>query len=375
MAPQDWEDWLRLLTTDGVGTATARRLLAAFGPPGQVLAQAPAELSRVAGDAVARRLRAPPAGWEALRAQTAAWLAQPEHHLIALGDPAYPAALLATPDPPLLLHVAGDPAALATPRALAIVGSRHATPQGLANARAFAATLAGRGVAVVSGLAAGIDGAAHEGALQAGGITVAVVGTGADRVYPARHQALARRLVEAGSAIVSEYPLGTPPLAPNFPRRNRLIAGLTQGTLVVEAALGSGSLITAELAAQMGREVFAIPGSIHAPQARGCHALIRQGAKLVETVEHIEEELRPVWGRLEAAAVPWTQAAPADASAAADEADPVLRALGHDPLDFDALQARCGWDTAALQAHLLALELDGVVARLPGGRLQRVARA
>ena len=373
MAPQDWEDWLRLLTTDGVGTATARRLLAAFGPPGQVLAQPLAELSRVAGEAVARRLREVPAGWETLRAQTAAWLAQPGHHLIALGDPAYPAALLATPDPPVLLHVAGDPAALAAPRALAIVGSRHATPQGLANARAFAAELAGRGVAIVSGLAAGIDGAAHEGALQAGGITVAVVGTGADRVYPARHQALARRLVEAGGAIVSEHPLGTPPLAPNFPRRNRLIAGLTQGTLVVEAALGSGSLITAELAAQMGREVFAIPGSIHAPQARGCHALIRQGAKLVETVEHIEEELRAVWGRLETPAP--RPGAPAAAAASADEGDPVLRALGHDPLDFDALQARCGWDTAALQAHLLTLELDGVVARLPGGRLQRVARA
>ena len=374
MAPQDWEDWLRLLATDGVGCGTARRLLAAFGPPGQVLAQPQDELARVAGAALAQRLRQVPANWEALRRQTAAWLAQPGHHLIALGEPAYPAALLATPDPPVLLHVVGEPAALAAPRALAIVGSRHATPQGLANAQAFAAALAQRGVAIVSGLAAGIDGAAHEGALQAGGITVAVVGTGADRVYPARHQALARRLVEAGGAIVSEYLLGTPPRASNFPRRNRLIAGLAHGTLVVEAALDSGSLITAELAAQMGREVFAIPGSIHAPQSRGCHALIRQGAKLVETVEHIEEELRAIWGQLQAVAAPQPAATPTSTSPA-EEADPVLRALGHDPLDFDTLQARCGWDTAALQAHLLALELDGVVARLPGGRLQRVARA
>lgn len=369
MAPDDWEDWLRLLATEGVGPATARRLLAAFGPPGAVLAQSPAALAEVVGPSLAQRLRATPPDWARLRAQTAAWLQQPGHHLIALGEAAYPSALLSSPDPPPLLHVAGEPAALTAPKALAIVGSRHPTPQGQANARAFAQALAARGVVIVSGLAAGIDGAAHEGALSAGGVTVAVVGTGLDRVYPARHRPLAERITAQGGALLSEYPLGTPPLAAHFPRRNRIIAGLTQGTLVVEAALGSGSLITAEQAVQMGREVFAIPGSIHAPQARGCHALIRQGAKLVETVEHIEEELRPQWGD--------GTATPAGAAQATPELpdDAVLRALGYDPTPFDELQARCGWDTATLQAHLLTLELDGVVARLPGGLLQRVVRA
>ncbi|TSE26234.1 DNA-processing protein DprA [Tepidimonas aquatica] len=367
MAPADWEDWLRLLATDGVGPATARRLLAAFGPPAAVLAQPRAALAAVVGEALAQRLRTAPDGWASLRQRTADWLDHPDHHLLALGDDAYPSALLHAPDPPPLLHVVGDWRALHTPRVLAIVGSRHPTPQGSANARAFARALAERGVCVVSGLAAGIDGAAHEGALDAGGPTVAVVGTGLDRVYPARHRALAQR-VAAHGCLVSEYALGTPPLAPHFPRRNRIIAGLAHGTLVVEAALDSGSLITAEQAMQMGREVFAIPGSIHAPQSRGCHALIRQGAKLVETVQHIEEELLGVWG---AAAAP---PAAASTAAAPDDTDPVLRALGYDPTPLDVLQARCGWDTAALQAHLLTLELDGHVARLPGGLLQRVAR-
>lgn len=372
MAPHDWEDWLRLVATEGLGPVHARRLLAAFGAPGQVLAQPHAALAAVIGDVLARRLLADPDGWPTLRARTEAWLQEPAHHLLTLGDPHYPEALLTTPDPPVLLHVAGDPAALSCPRALAIVGSRHATPQGLANARAFAAALAARGTAIVSGLAAGIDGAAHEGALQAGGITVAAVGTGLDRVYPPRHQALAQRIVADGGALLSEYPLGSPPRPQHFPRRNRLIAGLTHGTLVVEATLESGSLITAQLAAQLGREVFAIPGSIHAPQSKGCHALIRQGAKLVETVEHIEEELLAVWGA--PAKAPAQARAPSPGVPAGGD-DPVLQALGHDPLSFDELQARCGWDTAELQAHLLTLELDGVVARLPGGRLQRLAQA
>ncbi|MEW6694925.1 DNA processing protein DprA [Tepidimonas thermarum] len=371
MAPDDWEDWLRLTATDGVGAVTARRLLAAFGLPAHIFAQPASALAEVVGPALAARLRATPAGWDALRQHTRQWLADPQHHLIALGDTRYPAPLLTTPDPPALLHVVGDAAALSAPRALAVVGSRNPTPQGAENARAFAQALAAEGVVIVSGLAAGIDAAAHEGALAAGGVTVAVVGTGVDRVYPARHRALAHRIAAAG-CVVSEYPLGTPPLAPHFPRRNRLIAGLTQGTLVVEAALGSGSLITAELATHMGREVFAIPGSIHSPQSRGCHALIRQGAKLVETAEHIREELTGVWGPPALTA----PAAAADGDAGTDPAeDPVLAALGHDPTPFDLLQARCGWDTPQLQAHLLALELKGVVQRLPGGRLQRVARA
>ncbi|MDT7928397.1 DNA-processing protein DprA [Tepidimonas sp.] len=369
MAPDDWEDWLRLMATDGVGPTTARRLLAAFGPPAAIFAQRANTLAEVVGAVTAARLLGTPDGWEDLRARTREWLADPNHHLLALGDEAYPPALLTTPDPPPLLHVVGDPVALAAPRALAIVGSRNPTPQGADNARAFARALAGEGVCIVSGLAAGIDAAAHEGALDAGGQTVAVVGTGVDRVYPARHRALAHRIAHAGS-VVSEYLLGTPPLPAHFPRRNRIIAGLSQGTLVVEAALGSGSLITAELATQMGREVFAIPGSIHSPQSRGCHALIRQGAKLVETAAHIHEELAGVWAQAPKSVPP-----PPAAMTGEAQDDPVLVALGYDPTPFDVLQARCGWDTARLQAHLLTLELDGRVQRLPGGRLQRLASA
>jgi DNA processing protein len=372
MAPDDWEDWLRLMATDGVGPTTARRLLAAFGPPAAIFAQRANTLAEVVGAVTAARLLGMPDGWQELRTRTRTWLAEPNHHLLALGDEAYPPPLLTTPDPPPLLHVVGDPVALAAPRALAIVGSRNPTPQGADNARAFARALAGEGVCIVSGLAAGIDAAAHEGALDAGGRTVAVVGTGVDRVYPARHRALAHRIAHAG-CLVSEYLLGTPPLPAHFPRRNRIIAGLSQGTLVVEAALGSGSLITAELATQMGREVFAIPGSIHSPQSRGCHALIRQGAKLVETAAHIHEELAGVWAQASTPAATPPTAAPTAAANTGD--DPVLVALGYDPTPFDVLQARCGWGTARLQAHLLTLELDGRVQRLPGGRLQRLASA
>ncbi len=369
MAPDDWEDWLRMIATDGVGPTTARRLLAAFGPPAAIFAQRANTLAEVVGAVTAARLLGMPDGWQELRTRTRTWLANPNHHLLTLGDEAYPPALLTTPDPPPLLHVVGDTVALAAPRALAIVGSRNPTPQGADNARAFARALAGEGVCIVSGLAAGIDAAAHQGALDAGGQTVAVVGTGVDRVYPARHRALAHRIAHAG-CVVSEYLLGTPPLPAHFPRRNRIIAGLSQGTLVVEAALGSGSLITAELATQMGREVFAIPGSIHSPQSRGCHALIRQGAKLVETAAHIHEELAGVWAQAPIPVPP-----PPAAMTGEAQDDPVLVALGYDPTPFDVLQARCGWDTARLQAHLLTLELDGRVQRLPGGRLQRLASA
>jgi len=253
--------------------------------------------------------------------------------------------------------------ALHHPQRLAIVGSRNPTPQGQANAHQFAQALSQTGVCIVSGLALGVDGAAHEGALEGGSPTIAVVGTGLDRVYPKRHLNLAHRIAAQG-AIVSEYPLGTPPLAAHFPQRNRLIAGLSQGTLVVEAALQSGSLITARLAAEQGREVFAIPGSIHAPQSKGCHALIRQGAKLVESANDILEDLR----------LPTSSSLPFDAPSSAKE-DALLEALGHDPVSLDALQARTGLDTATLQARLLELELEGQVGRLPGGLLQRIGSA
>lgn len=360
--PDELAAWLRLLGTPQIGAVTARRLLAAFGDPRALFDAGPSAWAEVAGDATAAALRQPPDLLPALADATWRWLdaasAEP-HHLLTLADPAYPAALLQTADPPLLLYAIGRVDLLQAP-SIAVVGSRNPTPQGAENARAFAAAFSRAGLTVVSGLALGIDGAAHEGALSGPGSTIAVVGTGLDRVYPKRHLGLARRIAAEG-LLVSEYPLGTPPLAGNFPRRNRLIAGLTRGTLVVEAALQSGSLITARLAVEAGRDVFAIPGSIHAPQARGCHALIKQGAKLVDAAADVLEELR-------------VAPAPAAAAPAPRPADPLLEALGHDPVTLDALSARLGESPAALSVRLLELELSGDVARLPGQLFQRVMR-
>ncbi len=360
--PDELAAWLRLLGTPQVGAVTARRLLAAFGDPRALFDAAPSAWAEVVGHATAAALRQPPELLTALADATWRWLdadsAEPRH-LLTVADPAYPAALLQTADPPLLLYAIGRADLLQAP-SIAVVGSRNPTPQGAENARAFAAAFSRAGLTVVSGLALGIDGAAHEGALGGPGSTIAVVGTGLDRVYPKRHLGLARRIATEG-LLVSEYPLGTPPLAGNFPRRNRLIAGLTRGTLVVEAALQSGSLITARLAAEAARDVFAIPGSIHAPQARGCHALIKQGAKLVDAAADVLEELH---------------FAPAAATEepAPRSADPLLEALGHDPVTLDALSARLGESPAALSVRLLELELSGDVARLPGQLFQRVMR-
>ncbi|MFT4268876.1 MAG: DNA-processing protein DprA, partial [Xenophilus sp.] len=305
--------WLRLTLTPGVGDGQARRLLAAFGLPESVLAQGEAALEQLCGPARARALREPPEGFDAALDAAWRWLGETpddgtERRIVTLADRDYPQALLQTADPPLLLYTLGARGVRLRglgPQALAVVGSRNPTPQGAVDARLFSRTLADAGLCVVSGLALGIDGAAHEGALEAAAaappVTAAVVGTGLDRVYPARHRDLAHRIASRG-VILSEFPLGTPPLTPNFPRRNRLIAGLSRGTLVVEAALASGSLITARLAVEQGREVFAIPGSIHSPQSRGCHALIRQGAKLVESVQDILEELQPGAARMPATA-------------------------------------------------------------------------
>ncbi len=370
MLREELAAWLRLLLTPGVGSGAARKLLAAFGLPQDVFDQDPAAWRAVVGERLASALEHPPAEWEAEVDRLQAWLAaadEGQRHVLTLGDARYPGSLLQMADPPVLLYVQGDVQALHHPRCLAIVGSRNPTPQGETNARQFAHALGQAGVCVISGLALGVDGAAHEGALQAGAPTVAVVGTGLDRVYPKRHLSLAHRIVEARGAIVSEYPLGTPPLSPHFPQRNRIIAGLAQGTLVVEAAVQSGSLITARLAAEQGREVFAIPGSIHSPQARGCHALIRQGAKLVESAQDILEDLQM-------AAPSHADGETAVSSDSSDGSDPLLGAMGYDPVSLDALQARTGLDTARLQARLLELELQGDVARLPGGLLQRLGR-
>ena len=353
--------WLRLILTPGVGPGQQRQLLAAFGPPEGIYAVGHSAIAAVIGGPAARTLLdhdATPAVEVALE-----WLSQPGNRLLTLGVEAYPAALLEIPDPPVALYVKGDAALLSRP-SLAVVGARNATPQGEANAESFSRALSEAGLCIVSGLALGIDAAAHRGGLAGPGSTVAVIGTGADRIYPARNAALARQIAEAG-VIVSEFPLGIGPLAHNFPRRNRLIAGLAQGVLVVEAALKSGSLITARLATDCGREVFAIPGSIHSPVARGCHQLIRDGAKLVETAVDILDELRLAPRE----AAPQLDLAPVDDEG--DEAQ-VIRAMGHDPVDMDALVQRTNLTAEALYAILLALELDGRVSRLPGGRLQRL---
>lgn len=384
--PEELGAWLRLVLTPGVGPESARRLLAAFGEPKAIFEQTETALCQVVSASQAQALCLMPEGCDALTQDTLAWLQAatgPGRRVVTLGDADYPAPLLDIPDPPLMLYAMGQTSHLAKLRAqqaLAMVGSRNPTPQGADNARAFASSLAASGLTVVSGLALGVDGAAHEGALQgaaAGQLaTIAVVGTGLDRVYPRQHRDLAHRIAQNG-LILSEYPLGTPPLAPNFPRRNRLISGLSQATLVVEAALASGSLITAKQALEQGRDVMAIPGSIHATQSKGCHALIKQGAKLVESAQDVLEELRLPTAPMQTALTLDDAPQPARSRAEADNdtEQALLRALGHDPVGLDALQARCGWPTAQLQAQLLELELMGQVGRLPGGLYQRVGSA
>ena len=380
----DLADWLRLACIPGVGTQGQRALLAAFGLPGHIFAAGRGALAAVVGGQAADAVLAVPAHEDIER--TLAWASEAGNRVLTLADTDYPRQLFDITDPPVLLYVKGEPALLSRP-GIALVGARSATAAGEANAEAFARTLAQQGLVVVSGLALGIDAAAHRGALAAGSTgagTVAVIGTGIDRIYPARNAALAREIAAAG-AVVSEFPLGTPPLQHNFPRRNRLIAGLAEGVLVVEAALGSGSLITARLATETGREVFAIPGSIHSPLSRGCHRLIRDGAKLVETAEDVVEELRGRLGwpapvaasvkdRRSRGAVPAVPAAPPRQAAIAldGERTRVLEAIGHDPVDLDTIAARCGLTVDALYAILLPLELEGRLAKLPGGRFQRI---
>ena len=377
MNPMDTEElraWLRLALTPGVGNTTARKLLTAFGSAQAIFEQSSATLQQLGSDKLASSLRSEPPSVAAQLQTTTDWLkAGDDRRIAVLGDTAYPVALLDIEDPPLMLYMLGtlashaDTATTTIANSLAIVGSRNPTPQGESNARQFARAFGGAGICVVSGLALGIDGAAHDGAMLGGGETIAVVGTGLDRVYPKRHLDLAHRIARQGM-LISEFPLGTPPLTANFPKRNRIISGLSRGTLVVEAALQSGSLITARLAAEQGKEVFAIPGSIHSPQSRGCHALIKQGAKLVEVAQDVLEELRLVPACSGAA----LEAGETDEAVSARD-DPLLAALGFDPVSLDALQARTGLDTAHLQAGLLELELDGQVARLPGGLFQRIA--
>lgn len=379
--------WLRLQLTPGVGNAGARKLLTAYGLPQTIFDASRASLERVVSTQQSASLKQAPADLQALLETTWTWLkANPQtHRVFALGDADYPQSLLNMEDPPLLLYAMGAPEAwrggslgISSSRCLAVVGSRNPTPQGVANARQFSQSLAQAGLTIVSGLALGVDGAAHEGALAGAAdgqlATIAVVGTGLDRVYPRQHRDLAHRIVQHG-VVLSEYPLGTPPLAANFPRRNRIIAGLSNGTLVVEAALQSGSLITARLALEQGKDVFAIPGSIHSTQARGCHALIKQGAKLVESAQDVLEELpRGAYAQAGGLRVA-KDALDLEASGISDSGDPLLDALAYDPIGLDALLARTGLDTPHLQARLMELEIHGLVARLPGGLFQRIAQA
>lgn len=372
--PDDIASWLRLMQTPGVGALTARQLLSAFGPPSLIFQASHAALTRVVSASVASALLADPdRETQDLIARTLQWAAQPRQACITLDDPAYPRSLLDISDPPPLLYALGNAALLNAPRRLAMVGARTPTAQGERDAQAFAQAFSEAGVTIVSGFALGIDAAAHRGALAAAGeqagSTIAVLGTGCDRVYPPRHKELAHLVADRG-LLLSEFALGTAPAKGNFPRRNRLISGLSHGVLVVEAATHSGSLITARLAGEQGREVFAMPGSIHNPLAHGCHRLIREGAKLVETAQDVLEEF--AWDARPAAKTTSEDASPA--TPAPPECD-ILRALGYDIRSFDDLSARTGWPADRLGARLLELELQGQVARLPGGRFQRIARA
>ena len=364
----EFSAWLRLLETPGVGREAARALLARFGSPEAVLAASTEARKAVASPGPAAALAQVPDEFESRLAAGWHWLTigDEARDVIAIGDPRYSQALLDSADPPLLLYARGRIDLLEEP-AIAIVGSRNATAQGLENARAFAEHLSCAGWVVVSGLALGIDGAAHEGALAGGGGTIAVVGTGLDRVYPARHRALAQKIA-TGGLLVSEFAVGTPALAENFPIRNRIIAGLARGTLVVEAAVQSGSLITARLAVEAGRDVFAIPGSIHSPQSRGCHALIKQGATLVDSAADVVDELTPLAG------VARVGPAASASGSHAGAKDSLLDALGFDPISLDELIGRTGQSGADLSARLLDFELQGRIARLPGQRFQRVER-
>ncbi|TDR80362.1 DNA-processing protein DprA [Paludibacterium purpuratum] len=350
------QDWLLAALTPGLGSAGILALIQAFGSIGAARRAEPAALRRHIRPAAAQALQqciAMPAVEQAL-----AWAHTPGAFLLTLQDADYPLALAQAPSPPVLLFGLGRRDLLASPM-LAIVGSRSAGPQGCATAHDFAAALAEHGYTIVSGLASGIDGAAHRGALPYPASSVAVIGTGIDRVYPASHRDLARQLACNG-LVLSEFPLGAGPLAQHFPRRNRIIAGLSAACLVVEASVESGSLITARQALDAGRDVMAIPGAIHHARARGCHRLIKDGAALIETVNDVLDQV----GRL--SATPYTPKAP-DLGG-----HPLLDAIGADTVTLDELVARLGLTVAELYAILLQLELEGRVASLPGGRFQRI---
>ncbi len=358
----DIEPWLNLCLIDGLGDESIRRLLVAFGSPNKILSANIHALERVVKTSFAKKIIH---GGNPTKIATAfKWLEDPSNSIITLADSDYPSQLLNITDPPPLLYFKGLRKLLNAP-ALAVVGSRNATPQGIANAEAFAEAASNAGLCIISGMALGIDTAAHLGGLQGNAASIAIVGTGLDIVYPAKNHKLAHRLAKDG-AIISEFPLGTPAIGRNFPRRNRIISGMSQGCLVVEAALRSGSLITARQALEQGRDVLAIPGSIHSPLSKGCHALIKQGAKLVENTQDILDELnyQSPSNSISLTAEINTHCSP--------ENPVLLKHLGHDIVDIDTLCARSGLTAEAVSAMLLTLELDGLIASLPGGCYQRI---
>jgi DNA processing protein len=355
--------WLQLTLTPGLGAAALRSLLKQFGLPQEILARRRSELEACVPLSVVEALDSPDVRDAVSRALQ--WNEQRDHHLITLADEEYPKTLLEIPDPPALLYAVGR-AELLQRSCFAIVGSRNASAQGERNAEGFAKALSDGGLTVVSGLAVGIDAAAHRGGLAGVASTIAVLGTGVDIIYPRRNAQLAEQIA-AGGLLLSEFALGSGPVAHHFPRRNRLISGLSRGCLVVEAALASGSLITARTAADQGRDVFAIPGSIHSPLSKGCHALIKSGAKLVESADDVLSEL----AGFRASGYASTMAVKSKGKEAGADGG-LLAHMGHDPVDVDSLCVRAGLSAEQVSSELLRLELDGRVTVLPGGLYQRL---
>lgn len=362
---EDWIDWLRLIQTTGVGLDKARKLLSVFGLPSHIFKADFSALSQVVPERVAMTLTKDVTDEIVAQIErTRLWCENPNNYVLTLADEAYPKALLEIADPPILIYVKGRVELLSTP-SVAVVGSRNATAQGIANAEKFSEALSHAGLTISSGMAAGIDAAAHQGGLRGPGSTVAVIGTGADIVYPARNRGLAHLIADNG-CIVSEYPLGMPAIAGNFPRRNRIISGLAKGVLVIEAAAKSGSLITARMAAEQGRDVFAIPGSIHSPLSKGCHQLIKQGAKLVDSAQDILEEL------CINSYIASTESPDAELNSEPESEDWLLTALGYDPVHIDILVERTGCDIGSLTGQLLQRELEGKLENLSGGMVKRM---
>lgn len=359
--------WLQLSLTPGIGASSLRDLLREFGLPEAVLAAGRSALAR----------RIPATALDALYseqvagavAQALEWAQTPGHSVVTLDHAAYPKLLLEISDPPPLLYCVGRADLLNQP-ALAVVGSRNATAQGARDAHSFARALSDAGLTIVSGLALGVDAGAHRGGLAGRSSTIAVLGTGVDVVYPPGNEALTREIGTRG-ALLSEFPLGSHAAKQNFPRRNRVISGLTYGTLIIEAALSSGSLITARSALEQGREVFAVPGSIHSPLAKGCHSLIKSGAKLVESADDVLSELTAFRYRDPVRVLDEAGVAPGKPQVRTEDS-PLLELMGFDPVDIDSLCARARLSVQQVAAELLRLELDGRIATLPGGLYQRL---